>query len=171
MSFAKFDNSETTKGTHVMSGANAGTTVIPQGRSRLPARPVVGIIAALLLVEAATHLPAAIRAGLRHGTRGYWVATTKRCERSACTWSGRFESPKGHVVLSSAQYIGRIPAGIHAGTAMPALFSGGSGLVFPPTGSDLWISLLVMLVLAVLGLYWAGRPLVAKYLRQHTPTS
>jgi len=154
----------------VTSGGNTGAQVIPQGRSRLPARPVVGIIAALLLVEAASHLPAAIRAGLRHGTRGYWVATTKRCERSACTWSGSFESPKGHVVLSSAQYIGRIPVAAHAGTSLPALFPGGSGLVFPPTGSDLWISLLVMLVLAVGGLYWASRPLVARYLRDRKPS-
>jgi hypothetical protein len=115
-------------------------------------------------------LPAAIQAGLRHGTRGYWVATTKRCERSACTWSGRFESPKGHVVLSSAQYVGRIPAEAHPGTSLAALFPGGSGMVFPPTGSDLWISLLVMLVLAAAGLYWSGRPLVAKYLRQGKPT-
>jgi hypothetical protein len=154
----------------LMSAGSTGTQVIPQGRSRLPGRAIVGIVAALLLVEAATHLPAAIRAGLRHGTRGYWVATAKRCERSACTWSGRFESPKGHVVLSSAQYVGRIPVEAHAGTSLPALFPGGSGLVFPPTGSDLWISLLVTFVLAAAGLYWASRPLVAKYLRQRTPT-
>ncbi len=152
-----------------MSGGNTGTQVIPQGRSRLPGRAIVGIVGALLLVEAATHLPAAIRAGLRHGTRGYWVATAKRCVRSACTWSGRFESPKGHVVLSSSQYIGRIPVGAHAGTSLPALFPGGSGLVFPPTGSDLWISLLVMLVLAVLGLYWSSHRLVAKYFRERKP--
>jgi hypothetical protein len=158
------------EGTRVMSGGNTGTAVIPQGRSRLPGRAVIGVLSAFLLYVTATHLPAAIRAGLRHCTRGYWVATTKRCARSACTWTGQFQSPKGHVVLSSAQYVGRLPVGVHTGTSVTALFPGGSGLVFPPTGSDLWISLLVTVIVAALGVYWSSHRLIANHFRQHKPT-
>jgi hypothetical protein len=146
-------------------GSPDAWVVIPQGRSRLPARLVVGILSALLLFVTTTHLGPAIRAGRREGTHGYWVATGKHCVRSACTWNGKFESQNGHVLLSSAQYAGRLPAGIHAGTHIAALFPGGSGLVYPPTGSDGWISLLVGLVLAVIGLYWSCHRLAAKYLR------
>jgi hypothetical protein len=148
-----------------MNGGDADARVTPQGRSRLPARPVVGILSALLLFVTATHLLPAIRAGLHDGIHGDWVATTERCSRSVCTWSGRFVSPNGHVLLSSAQYAGQLPAGVHAGTSIAGLFPGGSGLVYPLTGSDEWISLLVLLTLAVIGLYWSSHRLVAKYLR------
>jgi hypothetical protein len=148
-----------------MNGGSADGRVIPQGRSRLPARLVVGVLSAFLLYVTATHLTPAIRAGLREGTHGDWVATAKHCVRSACSWSGRFVSPNGHVLLSSAQYAGRLPTGVHAGTHVAALFPGGSGLVYPAAGSDGWISLLVGLALAVIGLYWSSHRLVAKYLR------
>jgi hypothetical protein len=149
-----------------MSDGDTGARVIPQGRSRLPARPVVGILSALLLLVTATHLLPAIRAGLHDGTHGDWIATAKRCSRSLCAWSGKFVSPNGHVLLSSAQYTGQLPAGVHAGTSIAGLYPGGSGLVYPLTGSDEWISLLVLLVLAVIGLYWSSHRLVAKYLRE-----
>jgi hypothetical protein len=73
-------------------------------------------------------------------------------------------TPNGHVLLSSAQYAGRLPAGVHGGTSVAGLFPGG-GLVYPLTGSDEWISLLVLLVFAVIGLYWSSHRLVAKYIR------
>jgi len=150
-----------------MNGGSADARVaIPQGRSRLPARLIVGVLSALLLFVTATHLGPAIRAGRREGTHGYWVATAKHCVQSACSWNGHFVSQNGHVLLSSAQYAGRLPANIHAGTRIAALFPGGSGLVYPPSGSDGWISLLVGLVLAVIGLCWSGYRLVAKYLRE-----
>jgi hypothetical protein len=148
-----------------MNAGGVEPQVIPQGRSRLPARPVIGILSALLLFVTATHIVPAIRAGLRDGTEGHWVATAKHCARSVCTWSGRFVSPNGHVVLSSAQYAGRLPVGVHNGTSVAGLYPGGSGLVYPPTGSDEWISLLVLLILAAAGLYWSSHRLVAKYLR------
>jgi hypothetical protein len=156
-----------------MNGGSADArVVIPQGRSRLPARLIVGVLSALLLFVTATHLDPAIRAGRREGTHGFWVATVKHCVRSACAWNGQFESPNGHVLLSSAQYAGRLPVGIHAGTHIAALFPGGSGLVYPATGSDGWISLLVGLALAVIGLYWSCHRLVAKYVRERAhPTS
>jgi hypothetical protein len=47
--------------------------------------------------------------------------------------------PGGHVVLTSAQYSGRLPAGMHVGTSVAGLYPGGSGLVFPAAGSSLWI--------------------------------
>jgi hypothetical protein len=147
-----------------MNAGGVEPQVVPQVRSRLPGRLIIGVVSALMLFVTATHLMPAIRAGLRDGTHGYWVATTKRCSRSVCSWIGRFESPKGHVLLSSAQYAGRLPAGVHAGTSVAGLLPGGS-LVYPPTGSDEWISLLVLLILAVGGLYWSSHRLVAKYFR------
>jgi hypothetical protein len=152
-------------------GSPDARVVIPRGRSHLPARLIVGILSALLLFVTATHLGPAIRAGRREGTQGYWVATAKHCVRSACTWNGQFVSQNGHVLLSSAQYAGRLPAGIHAGTRIAALFPGGSGLVYPASGSDGWISLLVGLVLAVIGLCWSSYRLVAKYLRDRANTT
>jgi hypothetical protein len=149
-----------------MNGGSADTrVVIPHGRSRLPARLIVGVLSAGLLFVTVTHLGPAIRAGRREGTHGFWVATVNHCVRSACTWNGQFESQNGHVLLSSAQYAGRLPAGIHAGTHIAALFPGGSGLVYPPTGSDGWVSLLIGLALAVIGLSWSCYRLVRKYLR------
>ena len=146
-------------------GSPDARVVIPQGRSRMPARLTVGVLSALLLFVTASHLEPAIRAGRREGTHGYWVATAKHCVRSACTWNGKFASQNGHVLLSSAHYAGRLPAGVHAGTRIAALFPGGSGLVYPPSGSDGWISLLAGLILAVIGLCWSSYRLVAKYLR------
>jgi len=150
----------------VTSQGNGDLGRIPLGRSRMPARPVIGVLAALLLYGTLTRLPSAIRAGLHDGSHGYWVATTKRCARSACQWSGRFVSPNGHVLLSSAQYAGRIPVGTHAGTSIAGLLPAGSTLVFPASGSDLWVALLVAAVLGVLGLYWSCHRLVERYLRQ-----
>jgi hypothetical protein len=153
------------------SQGNADVGRIPLGRSRMPARPVIGVLSALLLYGTLTRLPSAIRAGLHDGTRGHWIATTKRCVRSACQWTGRFVSPNGHVVASSVQYTGRIPEATHPGTSIPGLLPAGSTLVFPSTGSDLWIALLVAAVLGILGLYWACHKLVANYLRQRRSDS
>jgi len=148
-----------------MNGGSADARIIPQGRSRLPGRLIVGVVSALVLFVTATRLAPAIRAGRREGTHGFWVATGQHCARSACTWNGQFKSPNGHVVLSSAQYAGQLPAGIHAGTSVAALFPGGSALVYPASGSDAWISLLFGLVLAAIGLYWSCHRLVANYFR------
>jgi hypothetical protein len=148
-----------------MNAGGVEPQVIPQARSRLPGRLIIGVVSALMLFVTATHLLPAIRAGLRDGSHGHWVATAKHCARSVCSWSGRFVSPNGHVLLSSAQYAGRLPNGVHAGTSVAGLYPGGSGLVYPATGSDEWISLLVLLILAVAGLYWSSHRLVAKYIR------
>jgi len=149
-----------------MNGGSADARIIPQGRSRLPGRLIVGVVSALVLYVTATRLMPAIRAGLREGTHGNWIATGKHCARSAaCVWTGQFKAPNGHVVLSSAQYAGQLPTGVHAGTSLAALFPGGSALVYPPSGSDAWISVLIGLVLAVIGLYWSSHRFVANYFR------
>jgi hypothetical protein len=141
----------------------------PRPRGRLPLRPIVAIVSAILLVATAIHILPAIRAGLHDGTRGAWIATTEACHRSACVWSGKFVAPGGHVLVTSAQYAGLMPKGIHAGTTVPALFTGGS-LVFPVTGSDLWIELVIGLLVSLLGLYWASHTWVAGYLRERRNT-
>ncbi len=139
-------------------------------RGRLPLRLVVGVVSALLLVATAIHIVPAVRAGLHDGTRGSWVATTKVCHHSACIWNGKFVAPGGHVLVTSAQYAGHVPLGTQAGTSIPALFTGGSGLVFPVTGSDLWIELVIGLLASLLGLYWASQKWVASYLRERRNT-
>ncbi len=135
-------------------------------RGRLPLKPVVGILSALLLASSALHVWPAIRAGLHDGTRGTWVATTKTCHRSACIWDGKFVTPGGHVLVTSAQYAGHIPTDAHAGTTLPALFTGGSGLVYPVTGSDLWIELGDRRGAVAPGALLVEPPWVAEYLRE-----
>jgi hypothetical protein len=134
-------------------------------------RIVVVLLAVILLFGSVTHIVPAVRAGLHEGTRGYWVVTGRTCSRKACFWTGKFVLPSGHVqVAGGAQYSGQIPVGIHAGTRIPALYTG-SSLLFPTTGSDLWISLLVAIVVALLGLYWATHRWIAGYFRQRADTS
>jgi hypothetical protein len=135
-------------------------------RRRLPLKPIVGVLSAILLVSSAIHIGPAIRAGLHDGTRGTWVATTESCHRSACIWNGKFVAPGGHVLATNAQYAGHIPTSAHAGTTVPALFTGSSGLVYPVSGSDLWIELLIAVLVSALGLYWSSYKWVAEYLRE-----
>lgn len=133
-------------------------------------RIVVAVLAAILLFGSVTHIAPAVRAGLHEGTRGYWVVTGRTCSRKLCVWTGKFVLPNGHVQVARVQYDGPMPTAIHAGTRIPALYPGGS-LAFPASGSDLWISLLVGIVVALLGLYWATRKWVAGYFRQRADTS
>jgi hypothetical protein len=158
-------------GSRITGMANRqGQDQLPRQRSRLPLKLMVGILSAILLVSSALHIVPAVRAGLHDGTRGTWVAMTKSCHRSACIWSGKFVAPGGHVLTTGAQYAGHIPTGIKAGTPVPALFTGGSGLVYPITGSDLWIELLIALLVSLLGLYWSSHRWVSEYLRERRNT-
>jgi hypothetical protein len=147
-------------------GSAAGTSVVPRGRSRIPMRLVVGVLCALIFFSTATRIAPAIRAGMHDGTRGEWVATNKKCVHKACVWQGKFVVADGHVLQTATEYDGQLPAVVHTGTAVSALDTGGSGTVFPASGSDLWISLLVALVLSALGLYWASHRYVAGYMRK-----
>jgi hypothetical protein len=138
-----------------------------RARSRVPMRFAVGALSALLVVGTALHIWPAIRAGLHDGTRGAWVATSSECsKRAGCLWHGKFVLSSGRVLIASAQYAGRFPAGLHAGTSLPAIYPGGSGLVFPASGSDLWMSLLAGLIVGLLGLYWASHRWVAGFIRE-----
>jgi hypothetical protein len=128
-------------------------------------RIMIGVVALILLVGSVTHLGPAVRAAMHHGIRGSWVATSLSCAKKACAWSGKFVLRSGHVELAKVQYDGAVPAHIHAGTSIPAIYSGGSGLVYPTSGSDQWISLVVAIVVALLGLYWASHRWIAAYLR------
>jgi len=137
-----------------------------RGRSRVPIRLAVGILAALLLVGTVTHIGPAFRAGMHEGTRGSWIATSAQCSKvRGCIWQGKFVSSTGHVLLTKAQYAGQMPAHLRVGAALPAIDPGGS-LVFPASGSDLWISLLVGLIVGAGALYWASHRWVAGYFQQ-----
>lgn len=162
-------------------GASSGGVGADEAAARLlgPARPrgsltlvriAVAALALLLLVGSLAHIGPAVRAGLHEGTRGYWVVTSRTCSRKACVWNGKFVLPSGHVQVASIQYEGTLPTAIHAGMRIPVLYPGGN-LVFPTTGSDLWISLIVAIVLALLGLFWASRKWVAGYLRQRNDST
>jgi len=147
-------------------GSAADSAVMPRSRNRLPIRLVVGVLCALIFFTTATRIAPAIRAGLHDGTRGEWVATTQKCVHKACTWQGNFVLADGHVQQTATEYDGELSTAVHAGTSVPALYTGGSGTVFPANGSDLWISLLVALLLSALGLYWAAHRWVLGYFRQ-----
>jgi hypothetical protein len=138
----------------------------PGRRLPLPIKPIVAVLSAILLVSTALDIVPAMRAGLHDGTRGEWVATTKACHGSACLWRGEFIASGGRVLIVGAQYAGQLPRSIGAGTRVPALFTGGSSLVYPVTGSDLWIELLVAMLLSGLGLYWASRKWLIRYLHK-----
>ncbi|HXZ66144.1 MAG TPA: hypothetical protein VEH05_15500 [Streptosporangiaceae bacterium] len=133
-------------------------------------RAMVAVLAVILLFGSLTHLAPAVRAGLREGMRGYWVVTGRNCSRKACLWIGKFVLPNGHTQAASVQYAGQIPAGVHVGSRIAGLYPGG-GLVFPVTGSDLWISLVVAIALALLGLYWASHRFVVDFLRQRADSA
>jgi hypothetical protein len=154
------------RGSGLRRSALLGPSGAPRGRSRMPMRVIVGALSVLLLVGTGSHIVPAIKAGLHDGTRGSWIATTRSCVRGACVWKGKFVLPGGHVVLTSAQYSGRLPAGMHVGTSVAGLYPGGSGLVFPAAGSSLWISLLIAMALALFGLYWSCHRVVAGYLKR-----
>jgi hypothetical protein len=139
-------------------------------RGRVPLKVIVALVSAILLVATATHIVPAVRAGLHDGTRGTWVATTKVCHRSACLWSGKFVAPGGHVLATGADYVGALPAGTKAGTSVPALYTGSSSSVFPASGSDLWVELLVGLLVSLFGLYWSTNKWVADYFRERRKT-
>jgi hypothetical protein len=141
----------------------------PRGSLTL-VRIAVTVLALVLLFGSLEHIGPAVRAGLHEGTRGYWVVTGRTCSRKACVWTGRFVLPSGHVQVASIQYEGTLSAGIHTGTRIPVLYPGGN-LVFPTTGSDLWISLVVAIAIALLGLYWATHRWVAGYLRRRNDTT
>jgi hypothetical protein len=147
--------------------ATNGTGARPGGRPRLPIRLVVGALAAVVLVGTAVHIGPAIRAGLHDGTRGTWVAASVQCSKSGgCVWQGKFVLSDGRVQIANSGYAGQLPFGLHVGTSLPAIYPGGSNLVFPATGSDLWISLLIGLVVGALGLYWASHRWVANFIRK-----
>jgi uncharacterized membrane protein YfcA len=117
------------------------------------------------------HIVPAVRAGFHDGTRGSWIAAARVCHRSACTWSGKFVAPGGHVLATAAQYVGALPRAVQAGTSIPALFTGSASQVFPVTGSDLWVEMAIALLVSALGLYWSTHKWVGNYLREHRNTA
>ena len=131
------------------------------------ARPAVaGVLSAVLLIGTADRLMPAIRAGLHHGTRGLWVATSEdmRAVRLQLEWQvrvrrGPCRAGLGPVLRQAARWhppwhVGRRAVHRRLRDRVPA------------AGSDLWILLLAALVAAALGLYWSSHGLVRNYLRQ-----
>lgn len=137
----------------------------PKSRGRLPLRLLVGALSAILLIGGAFHIGPDIKAGFHDGARGTWVATGSQCRSGkGCVWHGKFVLPSGRVLVSNVGYDGDTP-GIHVGTSVAGIYPGG-GLVFPTSGSDLWISLLIGMLLGLLGLYWACHRFVADFIRE-----
>jgi hypothetical protein len=106
-----------------------------------------GAIAAMAIVGAALGLVPAIAAASRQGTPGTFTVGSQPCMTRGCYWSGTFQS-QGGATVGHVTYDGTLPAGAGAGSGVPALYpAGGSHVVYPPHGSDAWITDLVLVVL------------------------
>jgi hypothetical protein len=80
------------------------------------------------------------------GAVGTFTADSLVCSRG-CEWVGTFVARGGQVTPGVA-YEGSLPAGARPGSSVPAIFPGGSHVVFPPHGSLVWLEdvLLVMII-------------------------
>jgi hypothetical protein len=96
-----------------------------------------------LLVVAGIGIGPAVSAARGHGTRGYFVARTERCDRNGCSWRGLFRLPGGQVTRRGVSFFGS-ESGMHAGNVVPALDTGDPVGVFPRHGDKSWLADLVV---------------------------
>jgi membrane protein implicated in regulation of membrane protease activity len=117
-----------------------------------------------LLAIGALGLGPAIRAARGEGERGVFTAVSLSCDRT-CTWNGTF-TVGATQVLSNASYDDKLPQGTEAADTFPALYPGGSNVVFAIHGSTTWVFYAVMMPIAAAGLVcslWVGP---VRYLRR-----
>jgi hypothetical protein len=106
---------------------------------------LVGLLAMVAPVVSLLRLGPAIGAARGDGARGVFLAQTLFCPKS-CEWAGTFMSTAGQIV-HGVVYEDSLPPSTHAGSAVPALYPGGSDPreVFADRGSTAWIAYLVLL--------------------------
>ena len=136
-----------------------------KARRRRHGKTLTGLLAAGfalagLLVLVALQIPQlgpAVRAADGEGSRGEFTLQQYGCGRFSCTWTGVFVADKGRLRLAGVAFNGHMPSGARRGVAVPALYSGDPGTVYPVTGSNAWIAdvaLLAVEVLVVVLLGW-----------------
>lgn len=119
---------------------------------------------AALLAVGALGLGPALRAAQGSGTRGVFTAQSQTCDQS-CQWVGTFSSGN-HQLRAGVVYDDPLPPATHAGSAVPALYPGGSNEVFAVRGSTTWRFYAALIPIAAVGLIgslWFG-PI--RYLRR-----
>ena len=124
---------------------------------------VAGIGLAGLLIVAAlqiAELGPAIRAAHGEGTRGEFTLQQYGCGRFSCTWTGRFVADNGRLTLSNVAFNGHVPSGARQGAAIPGLYSGDPGTIYPVTGSSAWIADVAGLAFEILALILFGGVMV-----------
>jgi hypothetical protein len=129
--------------------AGARDAAASRRRSELKRLVIIaaGAIAAMAVVAAALGLLPAIQAASRHGTAGTFIVGTQPCMTRGCYWSGTFQAQDGTTV-QHVTYDGTLPAGAGGGSSVPAIYpAAASHVVYPPHGSDAWITDLVLMVL------------------------
>jgi hypothetical protein len=112
------------------------------GRRSIAATLALG---AIMLLYGAISIGPAISAAEGHGTKGYFVAQSLNCGRHGCNWSGEFRLPDGQVTRTGVGFTGG-DTGMHVGTVVPALDTGGLFDVFPRHGDTSWLLSLALLV-------------------------
>jgi hypothetical protein len=145
---------------------------VVQARANVVNRRGARVIVAIIVLAAcgavfygALELPPAIGAAVGRGTPGVFVARTEACDQVSCTWNGTFESATGRVLRRDVTY-GDADRGMHAGNSVPALFPGGSDVVYAARGSAGWIepALFLLLGVAVIAVWLYRGP--GRYLRR-----
>jgi hypothetical protein len=119
-----------------------------RSRSRTSTKVVlllIPVLAVVAIVGGSTDIGPAVKAARGIGTHGYFVARTETCHRGSCNWTGDFRTAGGAVTRTGIKFDGG-QSGMRAGSAVPALDSGGHSAVFPPTGSHEWIADLAALL-------------------------
>jgi hypothetical protein len=106
-----------------------------------------GAIAAMAIVAGVVGLVAAVEAAGGQGATGTFVQGNQVCVnlRFGCAWSGTFR-PRSGGTVQHVVYAGTLPAGTGPGMGVPAIQPAGSHTVYPPHGSDRWITDLVLMI-------------------------
>jgi hypothetical protein len=98
----------------------------------------------------------AIRAAHGEGTQGEFTPQQFGCGRFSCTWTGVFAADRGRLRLGDVAFNGHMAGGARRGIAVPALYSGDPGTVYPLTGSNAWIADVASLAVEVLAVVLVG---------------
>jgi hypothetical protein len=115
-------------------------------QARRIALAVAGAVAVMGVVAAAFALGPSIAAARGQGAAGTFTVGSQVCFKG-CAWVGTFVARGGQVTPGVA-YEGILPAGTGPGSSVPAIFPGGSHVVFAPHGSLVWLEdvLLALLI-------------------------
>jgi hypothetical protein len=92
----------------------------------------------VILIGAPRDFRPAWRAHRGEGVPGVFVALNRSCSRS-CSWTGDFTSDAGGKVQRDVLLLGGRPRAV--GERIPALDSGGGGVVYARSGNSEWVAI------------------------------